>query len=330
MNQARYANVSDVPLAMGVWLATDTYDHDTRPNVISATSLMKPLRQIILPTRIAPGMALPNLADQIRTQIGRAVHDAIENAWRYNHAQAMRDMGYPDHVIERVRINPDPGNINNDPDMIPVFIEQRAERKVGKWIVTGKYDIVCDGRVQDYKTATIWSYMNQVNKEKQSQQGSLYKWLNPHIVYDDQIDIHHIFLDWQASKASTMPDYPRRAFIDQTIDLMSVQDTDQFVKRKLALIDKYWDAKEEDIPQCTDDELWRSAPVYQWWSKPTNQKCQNVFKDKQEAMIFHATKGKGEIREVPGNVTACKYCNAFQACTQKDALIQSGHLTFTR
>jgi len=326
---ARYANCSDVPLAMGVWLATDTYDHDTRPNVISATSLMKPLRQIILPTRIEPGTALPKLADQIRTQIGRAVHDAIESAWRNNHAQAMADMGYPKHVIDRVRINPTPALVRDWPDCIPVYIEQRVEKKVGKWIVTGKYDIVCDGRVQDYKTATIWSYMNQVNKEKQSQQGSLYKWLNPDIVFDDEIDIHHIFLDWQASKAVSMVNYPRRAFVDQTIPLMSVAETDMFVRRKLALIEKYWDADEADIPQCTDDELWRSDPVYQWWSKPTNQKCQKAFDDKQEAMVFFATKNTGEIREVPGQVTACKYCNAFQACTQKDALIESGHLVIT-
>jgi hypothetical protein len=328
MNQARYANVSDVPLAMGVWLATDTYDHDDRPNVISATSLMKPLRQIILPSRIEPGTALPKLADQIRTQIGRAVHDAIENAWRHNHEQAMADMGYPQHVINRVRINPTKSQLLDD--IIPVYIEQRAERKVGKWIITGKYDIVCDGRVQDYKTATIWSYMNQVNKEKQSQQGSIYRWLNEDIVYDDQIDIHHIFLDWQASKAGTQVNYPMRAFVDQTITLMSVAETDQFIRRKLALIEKYWDAKEEDIPECSDDELWRSDPISQYWGKAENIKASKNFTDKQEAMIYQASKSTGFIKEIPGKVGACKYCNAFHACTQKDRLIEAGQLTFNR
>jgi hypothetical protein len=326
---ARYSNVSDVPLAMGVFLATDTYDHDERPFVISATSLMKPLRQIILPTRIPPGLALPKLADQIRTQIGRSVHDAIERAWLYNYAQAMTDMGYPDHVIARVRLNPTAKELDDCPDCIPVYVEQRAEKKVGKWIVTGKYDIIADGRVQDYKTASIWSYMNQVNKEKQAQQGSIYKWLNPDIVYDDQIDIHHIFLDWSAAKTSDV-NYPQRAFIMQSIDLMSVNQTDQFVKRKLALLERYWDADEASIPVCTDEELWRSDPVFKYYGNDTNVKASKNFSDKSEAYTYVADKGKGHIKEVPGTVTACKYCNAFQACSQKDALIAGGFLTFTR
>jgi hypothetical protein len=324
---ARYSNVSDVPLAIGVFLATDTYDHDDRPNVISATTLMKPLRQIILPKRIPKGMALPKLADMMRTAVGRAVHDAIERAWRYNHVQAMLDMGYPQHIIDRVKINPTESEL--DSNTIPVYIEQRAERKVGKWIVTGKYDIVCDGRVQDYKTATTWSYMNQVNKVKQSQQGSIYKWLNEDIVYDDEIDIHHIFLDWSVAKTNDQ-NYPQRMFIDQTISLMSVAETDLFVKRKLALINKYWDAKEKDIPECSDDELWRTDPVFKYFGDAKNIKSSKVFDDRNDAYTYLANKNKGEIREVPGKVTACKYCDAFQACTQKDRLVQGGFLTFTR
>ena len=49
---ARYANVSEVPLALAVFLASDYYDYDTVPNTISATTLLKPLRQIVLPPRI--------------------------------------------------------------------------------------------------------------------------------------------------------------------------------------------------------------------------------------------------------------------------------------
>lgn len=323
---ARYANVEDVPLAMGVFLATDTYDHDDRPNVISATTLLKPLRQIILPARIEPGLALPKLADQIRTCLGRAIHDAIERAWLTNHVGAMQAMGYPDKVIARVKVNPKPEEL--DDDTIPVYVEQRIERKVGKWIITGKFDIVADGRVQDYKTATIWSYMNQVNKDKQSLQGSIYRWLNPDIVYADEIDIHHIFFDWQASKALTVPNYPIRPFTMQTIELLTVAQTELFIKRKLAMIEKYWDAPEEDIPECNDEELWRSDPVFKYFASADNKRASKNFDDRNDAYAYLASKGKGEIREAPGQVGACKYCAGFQACTQKDRLIESGHLTF--
>jgi len=45
----RYANVSDVPLALAVFLATDSYDYNPDPNTVSATTLLKPIRQIVLP-----------------------------------------------------------------------------------------------------------------------------------------------------------------------------------------------------------------------------------------------------------------------------------------
>ena len=69
---ARYANVGEVPLALAVFLATDNYDYNSDPNTISATTLLKPVRQIILPGRIAPGEALPNLADMMNSRMGRS------------------------------------------------------------------------------------------------------------------------------------------------------------------------------------------------------------------------------------------------------------------
>jgi hypothetical protein len=81
---SRYANVSEVPLALAVFLATDTYDHDDDPLTISATTLLKPLRQIILPTRIPAGEGLVNLADMMNSRMGTAIHDGIEKAWVHN------------------------------------------------------------------------------------------------------------------------------------------------------------------------------------------------------------------------------------------------------
>ena len=57
----RYANVSEVPLALAVFLASDYYDYNEDQNTISATTLLKPLRQIVLPPRIPQGMGLVNL-----------------------------------------------------------------------------------------------------------------------------------------------------------------------------------------------------------------------------------------------------------------------------
>lgn len=151
-----YANVGDVPLALAVFLASDYYDFDNTPNTISTTTLLKPLRQIILPARIPAGEAMPNLADMMNNRMGSAIHDGIEKAWVTNHKPAMAALGLPQRVIDRVRINPTPEELTED--TIPIYLEQRLKRQMGKWIITGKFDFVGEGRVQDFKSTSVWSY----------------------------------------------------------------------------------------------------------------------------------------------------------------------------
>ena len=324
----RYSNVSEVPLALAVFLANDTYDHNPDPNTISTTTLMKPLRQLVLAARVPEGEGLVNLADMMQSRIGTAIHDGIEKAWTVDYKTAMAALGYPKHVIKLIRINPTREEVLADPDLIPIYLEQRLSKKVGKWTITGKFDFVGEGRVQDFKSTSVWTYKNQVNAGKYTQQGSIYRWLDPVLITRDEMDIHYIFTDWKAGMQKSDPAYPPRRFLQQRFPLMSVNETEAFVRRKLALIDQYWHAPEQDIPMCDDDELWRSEPIFKYYKNPAKTlRSTKNFELKQEAMLRFVEDGSvGIVREIPGQVTACKYCPAFAACSQKDALIQSGDL----
>jgi hypothetical protein len=325
----RFMNVSDVPLALAVWLASDNYDYNDDLYTISATTLLKPLRQIILPNRIPPLDGLVSLPDQMNTRMGASIHDGIERAWLHNYKPAMKALGYPDHIIDRVIINPTPDQLTDD--CLPIYLEQRLKKKLGKWTVTGKFDFVGEGKVQDFKTASVWSYMNQVNADKQTQQGSIYRWLDPNLITQDEMDIHHIFMDWKAGMTKTDPNYPQQRFKKQVFPLLSLQETERFIKNKIALIEQYWDADEDQIPECDSDELWRSEPVFKYYKNPTTAKRSTKnFDNRQDAMLRFIEDGSvGLVKEVPGQVTACKYCVAFPVCSQKDALIASGDLIMT-
>lgn len=322
----RFANVSEVPLALAVFLASDFYDSNDDPFTISTTTLLKPIRQIVLPNRINADDGLVNLADMMSNRLGSAVHDGIERAWVTNYRGAMEAIGYPARVIDRIRINPEPADLNDD--ILPVYMEQRLKRKLGKWTVTGKFDFVGEGRVQDFKTASVWSYMNQVNATKQTQQGSIYRWLDPKLITQDEMDIHHIFMDWKAGMVKTDPKYPNQRFKKQTFPLLSVAETEGFIRRKLAQIDMYWDAPEDEIPECDSEELWRSEPVFKYYKNPLKvARSTKNFDNRHDATLKYIEDGSvGLVREIPGQVTACRYCNAFAACSQKDALILSGDL----
>ena len=322
-----YANVGDVPLALAVFLASDYYDFDNTPNTISTTTLLKPLRQIILPSRIPAGEAMPNLADMMNNRMGSAIHDGIEKAWVTNHGPAMQALGYPQRVIDRVRVNPTDEELTED--IIPIYLEQRLKRQMGKWIITGKFDFVGEGRVQDFKTTSVWTYKNQVNANKYIQQGSIYRWLNPTMIHQDEMDIHYIFTDWKGGMQKSDPSYPPRRFHKQTFPLMALGDTEHFIRTKVNLIDQHWDTEEELLPPCDDEELWRSEPVFKFYKSGDTTKSRSTknFDTRQEAVIFMSTNGgTGAIKEVPGQVMACKYCPAFAICSQKDALIASGDL----
>jgi hypothetical protein len=325
---ARFANVSEVPLALAVFLASDFYDHDDDPFTVSATTLLKPLRQIILPSRIPAGEGLVNLADMMNSRMGTAIHDGIEKAWMTNHQVAMEAIGLPQRVIDRIAINPPDEQLASNPDLIPVYLEQRLSRQLGKWKITGKFDFIGEGKVQDFKSTSTFTYMKQTSSDKYAQQGSIYRWLDPKKITQDQMDIHYIFTDWKPAMAKTDPNYPPKRFHTQTFNLMNLAETEGFIRRKLALIEQYWDAPEEEIPQCDDDELWRSEPVFKYYKNPekTARSTKN-FDTMQDAMLRLSEDGNvGIVKEVPGQVTACKYCPAFAACTQKDRLMAMGDL----
>ena len=323
---SKYANISSVPLSLAVFLATDNYDHDQDESTISATALIKPLRQIVLSARVPEDMTPVDLVNLVPSRMGSAIHDAIERSWKDNYPNALASLGYPKRVIEKIRINPKPEELTDG--VIPIYMEQRAKKTVGKFTVTGKYDFIGDGRVEDFKTTSTYTAINNTNDEKYIWQGSIYRWLNPQIITKDEMAIQFIFTDWSKAKAMADPKYPQQRIQQRILPLKSIQETNAFVTRKLNQIEQYWGATEEQLPLCTDADLWRSEPVFKYYKNPEKRsRSTKNFDNRHDAQLRYIEDGSvGIVVEQPGQVTACKYCPAFAVCSQKDALIASGDL----
>ena len=321
---SKYSNTSAVPLSLGVFLASDHYDYEA--DTISATSLIKPLRQIVLGGRVPTTDAVVDLVNMVPLRLGTAIHDAIENAWKNNYQGALTAMGVPQKVIDKIKINPKPEELTED--TIPIYMEQRAYKTVGNYKISGKFDFIGDGRVEDFKSTGVFTAMNNTNDEKYILQGSIYRWLNPTLITRDEMAIQYIFTDWSAMRARNEEAYPKQRIQQKILPLKSINEIDAFIKNKLNQIDKYMDAPESDIPLCTDEDLWRSAPVFKYYKNPakTTRSTKN-FDTRQEAYVRLAEDGGvGIVIEQPGTVTACKYCQAFSICSQKDDLINAGDL----
>ena len=217
-----YANTGAVSLSLAVFLASDNYDHDTA--TISATTLMKPLRQIVLGARVKPEDSAVDLIQMVQSRMGSAIHDGIERSWTHNHETALKALGYPAKVIANVRVNPKPEDLFDG--CIPVYLERRAKKQVGKHLVSGKFDFVGEGRVEDFKTTGVFSYTARNNDDKYILQGSIYRWLNPDIITQDTMAIQFLFTDWQAIKARTDPKYPQQRAMQRIFNLKSVAETE--------------------------------------------------------------------------------------------------------
>jgi hypothetical protein len=331
-----YTNDSNIPLALAVWLANDEYAHNPDPFTISATSLLKPVKQLafsfLAKSVDNPEIALQTLSSRMASRVGQAIHASLEDAWKNNYERSMKALGYPDKVISQLRINPSESELKAHAiagkEIIPVYVEGRMQRKVNRWTITGQYDLIVDGRVTDLKTTKTFGYISGSNDDAYIKQGSIYKWLNPTKITDDQLSILYYFKDWTAMAARANPLYPKAEMLQKMFPLMSIQETERFVTNKLRQLDAAIGKPEEEIPECTSKELWEDPTKYKYYSNPYKlAKATKNFDDSYEAAMFMASKGGiGVVLEVPGKVKACNYCDFSTICKQRAALAEAGRL----
>jgi hypothetical protein len=319
-----FLNSTGVPLSVALYLANDTYDHI--PNTISATGLIRPIRQSILSRRVSPELHKPDILTMAKSRIGTAIHDSIEKAWTHNPAKGLKALGYPQGVIDRIIVNPTPEQLK--PDSIPVYMEQRAFREIDGVTVSGKFDFVAEGRVEDFKSTSVFTWMKGNKDEDYQLQGSIYRWLSPDIITQDHMAIQFLFTDWMPGRAKAEPGYPNRPVEQHLIPLLNLDDTEAYIRERIRLHKNFSSAQEEDLPRCNDKDLWRSEPTYKYYKNPEKRaRSTKNFDTLAEANQRKAEDGNvGVVVTVPGQVVACRYCNGFLLCSQKNEFLADGSL----
>ena len=322
----KITNKFNVPLPLAVWLAMDNYEYNDDPKVISATSLLKPLKSLILTMR-ATGPSETDVTDLIASRLGTSIHTAVESAWlspKLTHT--LEALGVPKGMRELIQVNPDASELATD--TIPIYLEQRRTKEVDGWKITGQFDFVSMGKLYDIKSTGTYNWINQSNASKYAQQGSIYKWLFPDLIVDDLLTILYVFTDWSAVKARSDKDYPQKRLLAQEYLLMSNEETDRFIKAKLKDITKYLDKPESEIPECSAEELWLKPSVFKYYKNPEKRDRSTKNFDSYWEAHSYLTKDNsvGVIVEVKGEVGFCRYCPAKNGCKQAAQYIAEGRL----
>ncbi|WP_290870398.1 hypothetical protein [Aquabacterium sp.] len=326
----RITNELDISLLLAVWLVDDNYDYAAgavfEKPYISVTTLMKPLKQIILGMRIPIEDRVEDVSDYISRGLGSTIHDGIERAWKQNYARNLKKLGIPQSAIDKVRINPTDEERKAMPDMIPIFLEQRAYREFGGFVIGGKFDAVAEGHVEDNKSTSAFGWLYGTRDDENQLQGSLYRWIDDALpmprITEDYMRVNYVFTDWQKSAARTNPNYPQKRVEYKDINLLTLADTELFVRAKLAALKANKDKPESQLPECTDEELWRSDPQYKYYSNPAKAnepgaRSSKNFDNLAEANRHMHDQGKGVVKTVPGEVKRCPYCPGYDICEQR-------------
>lgn len=326
---SRLTNNTGLSLFAQVFLATDNYDHSEAG--LSVTTLLKPVKQVILARRVPESMQVSDVSDAIASGVGSAIHDGFERAWKSpNLAQVLQRIGTPARVAEKVRVNPSANDVAAG-GIIPVYTEQRASKIVQGVKVTGKFDFIGDGIVEDLKNTSAWKYMSGKD-EDYIMQGSLYRWLNPEKVTKDFMNLTFNFTDWSRRESFTNPNYPPNRMLTKKLMLLSIAEADAFANLKVTQLIELADAPEHQMPVCSDKDLWRKADVWKYYKNPAKAtepgaRSTKNFDNEREAQIkLFDDKNVGVVVKKPGEVVACKYCPAFIECRQAQRLIASGDL----
>jgi len=319
-----YTNKQKIPMAVAVFLATDNYEHSSVENEISVTTLIKPIRQVILGNRAGDaGEGIGDICDLVPSRLGTAIHEGIERAWM-NPKVALKKLGATDEMIYDIIVNPEEGA--DLTGKVPVYLEKRTKKPIDGMVVSGCFDFCGDGSLGDFKNTGTFMYTKKKSDSKYILQGSIYRWLNPDIVTQDEMHIYFIFKDWSANKAKGSDSYPQSSVHDYKLDMMSYEETELYIKNKISDLARYADAPEEKLPQCSDEDLWMDESEWKYYSKPDAVRAtKNFQQDAAGAYAHMASKGKGIVKEIKAEPKACRWCPAV-SCSQRDSYVASGIL----
>lgn len=322
----KLTNNHQIDLPIAVWLLQQGYysGADIAPDgeLISVTTLMKPTRRLILERQVDQSTVQMDVSDLIASRVGHGLHDSIERAWTEGDWKgAMRRLHYPQSVIDRVLINPDPSEVGEDD--IPIFLEQRRFKEVGGIILTGQLDFAINGAYRDVKTTSTFSYTSGKKDMDYILQGSMYRYIMPELIWQDKMRIEFIFTDWQKFRAKADPNYPQAKVAYKEYDLMSIEDTEKWILTKLDEIQQNakHTFKQDKLIRCSDYDLWKQSDSFKYYANPETAnkggRSQKSFDKLADAEQHKADKGKGVIVTVKGEVKACEYCPAFSVCEQR-------------
>jgi hypothetical protein len=210
--------------------------------------------------------------------------------------------------------------------------EKRVFAQINNRTISGKYDMLRKYEDDTYmlidlKSTSVWKYVYQ-EFDEYLKQLSIYKWIlekNGKKIRG-AAEIMMIFTDWSRKSAKDGGNYPPSRIVIQPIPLWPSDVTEKFILDKLRELDAAKALKDDDLPFCSDSDLWRDVKKdkYAVKARPDSPKATKVCDTLAEAEEYVKAKG-GVIEARLDRVRRCpEYCPCHPFCNQHTHLKNAG------
>ena len=260
-------------------------DYEPTPKRYSATTLLKPVREILLKRRHDKNLT-QDCSEMIWLLFGQAVHQILE---KY-------------------------GTGKNE------FTEERLSYTLENgYTVSGIIDFydMEKEEVVDYKTASVWKVMFREFTEWK-RQGLIYAWLLwKNGLPVKTVKFYAILKDHSTREAKTKADYPKLPIVEVKFNVTEgrLQAVDEFIRGKIDELIKYEDAPDDELPLCSPEDRWNDGDKYAVMKKG-RKTALRVLDSKEEAERYKAENGGDYIELRRGTDKKCiDYCLCCERCS---------------
>ena len=278
---------NELNLPEGIVRAVDTEPHNKSGKELSATTLLKGIKEIITTQRHWEELT-DDAANRMWAVFGTAVHALLETEGEHDFTEC--DLKA---INEGVTIT---GKIDN-------------------------YNMET-GLITDYKTASVWKIMVG-DFEDWRMQGIIYAWLLAKNGFKvERCRFIAILKDQSKSKARYDSKYPQLPvhIYEFPIGMAELNEAETYITNRLAEYLKYKDKADDEIPPCTDKERWAEETTYAV-KKQGNKRAVRVLTSPIEAQNLAAELGDGHSVETRPGVskkcidycTCCDFCNFYNS-----------------
>lgn len=189
------------------------------------------------------------------------------------------------------------------------IVERRVYRKVAGWNVSGKFDVLEDAILSDYKITSVYARDGKREWEEQLNLLRAIALAESDLPEIKRLQIVAIFRDWRPKEA-LKEDYPDSQVAIIPVPLWPIDKAVAFLEERVRL------HQSDNPPPCTDEERWMQPEKWALMKKG-QKRAIKLFEKKPENVELL----DGQFWEHrPGAFRRCEnYCSVSSVCPQWNA-----------